>query len=59
MGFVVDKMALGQVFLQALWFSLPFIIPPILHSRTSSVAGIEGSFEPTVTGDSALTYNYN
>lgn len=28
MGFVVHKAALGQVFLQALWFSLPVIIPP-------------------------------
>ena len=44
-GFVVDKVALGQVFLQALWFSLPVIIPTILHSHPSSVAGIEGSFE--------------
>lgn len=47
MGFVV---AMGQVFLQALWFSSPVIIPPILHSHPSSVAGIEGSFEPTVPG---------
>jgi len=44
-GFVVDKVALGQVFLQALWFSLPVIIPPVLHSHPSSVAGREGSFE--------------
>jgi len=49
----------GASFLQALWFSFPFIIPPILHSHPSSVAGIEGSFEPTVPGDSALTYIYN
>jgi hypothetical protein len=44
-GFVMDKVALGQVFLQVLWFCLPVIIPPVLHSHPSSVAGIEGSFE--------------
>jgi hypothetical protein len=31
-GFVVDKVALGQVFLQVLQFPLPIIIPPISPS---------------------------
>jgi hypothetical protein len=30
-GFVVDKLALGQVFLQVLQFSPANIIPPLLH----------------------------
>ena len=31
-GFVVNKVALGQVFLQVLWFSPINIIPPMLHT---------------------------
>jgi hypothetical protein len=31
MGFVLDKVALGQVFLPVLRFSLVSIIPPMLH----------------------------
>jgi hypothetical protein len=30
-GFVVDKVALGQVFLRVLQFSLVNFIPPVLH----------------------------
>jgi hypothetical protein len=30
-GFVVDKVALGHVFLRVLWFSSANIIPPLLH----------------------------
>jgi hypothetical protein len=30
-GFVVDKVALGQVFLWVLWFSPLSVIPPVLH----------------------------
>jgi hypothetical protein len=30
-GFVVDKVALGQVFLQVLCFFTVIIIPPLLH----------------------------
>jgi hypothetical protein len=30
-GFVVDKVALGQVFLRVLWFSPVNFIPPVLH----------------------------
>jgi hypothetical protein len=33
-GFVVDKVALGQVFLQLLWFSPVSIIPPWLSMLT-------------------------
>jgi hypothetical protein len=33
MGFVVDKVALGQVFHPVLWFSLFIIIPPKFHSH--------------------------
>jgi hypothetical protein len=34
-GFVVDKVALGQVFLRVLRFSPANIIPPLLHIRLS------------------------
>jgi hypothetical protein len=34
--FVVDKVALGQVFLQALWFSPVNIIPSMLHTADPS-----------------------
>jgi hypothetical protein len=34
-GFVVDKVALGQVFLRVLWFSPASIIPPLLHIHLS------------------------
>jgi hypothetical protein len=30
-GFVVDKVALGQVFPRVLWFSPVSFIPPVLH----------------------------
>jgi hypothetical protein len=30
-GFVVDKVALGKLFLQILWFSSVIINPPVLH----------------------------
>jgi hypothetical protein len=33
-GFVVDKVALGQVFLQVLRFSSVIIIPPMLHTHS-------------------------
>jgi hypothetical protein len=35
-GFVVDKVALGQVFLQALWSSSVSIMPPWLYTHISS-----------------------
>jgi hypothetical protein len=31
MGFVVDKVALEQVFPRVLWFSPVNVIPPVLH----------------------------
>jgi hypothetical protein len=34
-GFVVDKVALGQIFLRVLRFSPANIIPPLLHIRLS------------------------
>jgi branched-subunit amino acid transport protein len=34
-GFVVDKVALGQVFLQVLRFAPASIIPPLLHIHLS------------------------
>jgi hypothetical protein len=34
-GFVVDKVALGQIFLQVLWFSPASIIPPLFHIHIS------------------------
>jgi hypothetical protein len=30
-GFVVEKVALGQVFPRVLWFSSVIFIPPVLH----------------------------
>jgi hypothetical protein len=36
MGFVVDKVALGQVFLRVLRFSPVSIIPPLLHIHLST-----------------------
>ena len=30
-GFVVDKVALGQVFPRVLWFASANVIPPVLH----------------------------
>jgi hypothetical protein len=33
MGFVVDRVALGQAFLQVLWLFLVSIIPPVLHNH--------------------------
>jgi len=30
-GFVVDRVAMRQVFLQVLWFTTIIIIPPVLH----------------------------
>jgi hypothetical protein len=35
MGFVVDKVALGQVFLRVIRFSSVNIIPPLLHIHLS------------------------
>jgi hypothetical protein len=32
-GFVVDKLALGQVFPRELWFSSVNFIPPVLHYK--------------------------
>jgi hypothetical protein len=34
-GFVMDKVALRQVFLQVLWFNTVNIIPPLLHTHLS------------------------
>ena len=34
-GFVVNKVALGQVFLEVLWLSPLIIIPQMLHTHTS------------------------
>jgi hypothetical protein len=36
-GFVVDKVALGQVFLRVLRFSLPIFIPPIAPQSPSFI----------------------
>jgi hypothetical protein len=43
-GFVVDKVALGQVS-QVLCFSLANSIPPKLYTHLPSGAGKKGSFE--------------
>jgi hypothetical protein len=39
-GFVVDRVTLGQVFHQVLWFSLVSIIDPILCSHSSDTDAI-------------------
>jgi hypothetical protein len=36
-GFVVNKMALGQVFFRVIWVSLPIIIPPISPQSPSPI----------------------
>jgi hypothetical protein len=36
-GFVVDKVALGQVFLRVLWFPLPIFIKPTAPQSPSSI----------------------
>jgi hypothetical protein len=38
-GFVVDKVALGQVFFQVLWFALVSMIPPGLQTYMSCGGG--------------------
>lgn len=58
-GFVMNKVALEQAVLQELWFSLPVIISPVLHSHPSSVVGTEGSFLATAPGDPVLPHGYN
>jgi hypothetical protein len=37
MGFVVDKMALGRVFIRVCRLSPVIIIPPVLHSNISLI----------------------
>jgi hypothetical protein len=53
-GFVVDKVALGQVFLRALRFSPASLIPPVLHytengkNKSSSSQGCTISLKAAV-----------
>jgi len=35
MGFIVDKVALGQIFLNIVWFFPVIIILPLLHIHSS------------------------
>jgi hypothetical protein len=39
--FVVDRVALGQVFLRVLQFLLVSVIPPLLHIHSCIVCGID------------------
>jgi hypothetical protein len=41
-GFVVDKVALGQVFPQVLRFSAVNFIPPVLHYKEKTIIFITG-----------------
>jgi hypothetical protein len=61
-GFVADKVALGQAFLIALRFALPIIIPPMLHTRPSSGRGgacTVGPFDATAQNDSVSPHLKN
>jgi hypothetical protein len=40
-GFVIDKVALGQVFLRVLRFSPASIIPPLLHIHSCIMWGLD------------------
>jgi hypothetical protein len=40
MGFVVDEVALGQVFLRVLWFPPVSIIPPLLNTHSSTTHAV-------------------
>jgi hypothetical protein len=51
-GFVVDKVALGQVFLRVLQFSPVSIIPPLLHIHLSP------SHEMCGSSDQAAHYHH-
>jgi hypothetical protein len=44
-GFVLDEVPLGQVFLRKLNFFLPFILPPILHAYLPSGNGRESRYK--------------
>jgi hypothetical protein len=52
MAFVADKVARWQVFLLALRFPLPILIPPMLHTHLSSGADATGTSEAAAPRDS-------
>jgi hypothetical protein len=47
-GFVVEKVAMGQILSEHLCFPLSIVIPPILSTYISPGAGTIGSFGPAV-----------
>jgi hypothetical protein len=55
LGFVVDKVALGQVFLRVLRFSPVSIIPPLLHIHTCMIWGLDNG---PASGRSYPEYEY-
>jgi hypothetical protein len=58
MAFMLDKVALRQVSLRELGFSLSIVIPPVLLTRLSSGVNTIGPYEAAVLWDSvSLHYN--
>jgi hypothetical protein len=56
MGFVVDKVTMGQFFFQVFRFLLPILIPPTApHSSLSSGAGTIGQLVADVPSGLSLT----
>jgi hypothetical protein len=51
--FVMDRMALSQIFIEDFGFPLPAIILPMLHTFLSPGTGTIGLFETAVPGESA------
>jgi hypothetical protein len=57
--FVVDKVAMGQVFSEYFGFPLPIFIPPITPQSLSSGAGTIGQKWPQYLGTSSHPTNNN
>jgi hypothetical protein len=57
--FMVDKVALGQVFLRVLRFSPVSIIPPGLHTHISSRGWTIGPLVATIQRHSLIPWNNN
>jgi hypothetical protein len=54
----MDRVALGKVFLSALHFLLPFIIPQMFRAHLSSKADKIDAFEATIPRDFVLIPRY-
>jgi hypothetical protein len=58
MTFMLDRVTLGQTSLRELRFSLPTVIPPMIHIHPSSRANTIGPTEGTLLRD-LLSPRYN